>query len=195
MSIARISVAGIRFVAAAGIRVRFARIRVLFALARVRVRVLFALALALASVRVGFAIAGIRVLFALALARVRLGFRIRSVVPARVAVGLRRIAYTGNRLAYREGYALLRDHLDQRSVGVGVVGHVRLVGLDLDQRLALLHLAALVDEPFQDRALLHRVRQPGHHHFARHHTSPNVASTASTTSFSCGIAACSSGFE
>ena len=38
--------------------------------------------------------------------------------------------------------ALLGDDLDQRAVGVGLVGHVRLVGLDLDQLLAARDLVA-----------------------------------------------------
>src|SRR4051794_23785218 len=124
----------------------------------------------------------------------RLVLGVRVAVVARSAA-LRRVADLRDRLADRERVALLREDLDERAVAVGVVGHVRLVGLDLDQRLALLDLAALLDEPLQDRALLHRVGQPRHHHLGGHQASPNVDRTAFTISSSPGIAACSSGFE
>ena len=61
-----------------------------------------------------------------------------------------------------ERVALARHHLQQHAVGVGVVGHVGLVGLDLHQRRAALHLAADLHEPLEHGALLHRVGQPGH---------------------------------
>ena len=45
---------------------------------------------------------------------------------------------------------------------VGLVGHVGLVGLDLDELLAALDLVPVGLQPLEDRALLHRVGQAGH---------------------------------
>ena len=98
-------------------------------------------------------------------------------------------------LADRERVALLGQHLHQHAVGVGLVGHVGLVGLDLHERLAALHLAALLHEPLEHRALLHGVGQARHRDVAGHQTSLKVARAACTTCSSCGNAACSSGLE
>jgi hypothetical protein len=57
--------------------------------------------------------------------------------------------------------ALLGDDL-QHAVRVGLVGHRGLVGLDLGELVAALDLVAVLLEPAQDRALLHRVGQAGH---------------------------------
>ena len=75
---------------------------------------------------------------------------------------LARLADARDQLADGERVALLGHDLDQRAVGVGLVGHVGLVRLDLHERLAALDLAALLDQPLEDRALLHRVGQAGH---------------------------------
>ena len=71
-----------------------------------------------------------------------------------------------------KGLPLSGNDLQQHPVRVGVVGHVRLVGLDLHQRLAALHLAARLHEPLEHGALLHRVGQPRHHDVARHARRP-----------------------
>ena len=98
----------------------------------------------------------------------------------------------------RQRVALGGDDLEHAG-GVGLVGHRRLVGLDLDELLAALHLVAVGLEPLQDRALLHRVGQAGHddvgHGVAAPRRSRKVASAASTTCGSCGKAICSSGLE
>jgi len=120
-----------------------------------------------------------------------------GLVPA-AALGLAGVADPGDHLADLERVALLGHDLDEDAVGVGVVGHVGLVGLDLDERLAALDLAALVDEPLEHGALLHRVREAGHRDVAGHASpqrSRNVARAACTTCSGCGNAACSSGFE
>ena len=88
----------------------------------------------------------------------------RLPVPARLA----RVADARDHLADGERVALLSQDLDQRAVAVGVVGHVGLVRLDLHERLAALDLAALVHEPLQHRALLHRVGQARHRDVAGH---------------------------
>ena len=90
--------------------------------------------------------------------------RRRLAVSARLA----RVADARDRLADRQRVALLGHDLDQRAVGVGVVGHVGLVGLDLHERLAALDLAALLDQPLEDGALLHRVGQARHRDVAGH---------------------------
>ena len=50
----------------------------------------------------------------------------------------------------------------EHAVGVGLVGHVGLVGLDLDELLAALDLVPVGLQPLEDRALLHGVGQAGH---------------------------------
>ena len=52
--------------------------------------------------------------------------------------------------------------ISQRAVLVGLVRHVGLVGLDLDQLVPAGDLVAVGLEPLEDRALLHRVGQAGH---------------------------------
>jgi hypothetical protein len=81
---------------------------------------------------------------------------------------LPRLADPRDHLADRQRGALLGDDLDQGAAGVGLVDHVRLVGLDLDQLLALRHLVPDRLQPAQDRPLLHRVGQAGHDDFRRH---------------------------
>jgi PAS domain S-box-containing protein len=56
----------------------------------------------------------------------------------------------------------LLGHDRQRPVLVGLVGHVGLVRLDLDELLASLDLVPVGLQPLEDRALLHRVGQAGH---------------------------------
>jgi hypothetical protein len=46
--------------------------------------------------------------------------------------------------------------------------HRRLVGLDLGEDVAGLHLIAFLDQPFGERALLHRGAEGGHLEFDRH---------------------------
>src|SRR3954447_23730365 len=70
---------------------------------------------------------------------------------------LTRLTDASDDLAQRHRLALGHDDLEQRAIGVGLVRHVGLVGLDLAERLAALHLAALLDDPLEDRALLHGV--------------------------------------
>src|SRR4029077_4524683 len=78
---------------------------------------------------------------------------------------------------------------------IGLVGHVRLVGLDFNQLLADCHLLAHPLQPGEDRPLLHRVREPGHDDVG-HQRAPSSASNAAlTTCSSCGIAACSRRLE
>ena len=66
-----------------------------------------------------------------------------------------------DRLADRERVALLGHDLERPRL-VGLVGHVGLVRLDLDELLALGDLVAVGLEPLEDRALLHGVGQAGH---------------------------------
>ena len=82
--------------------------------------------------------------------------------PALAArLGRRALADSRDHLADREGRALLGHDL-QRPLVVGLVGHRGLVGLDLDELVALGHLVAGRLEPLEDRALLHGVGQPRH---------------------------------
>ena len=53
--------------------------------------------------------------------------------------------------------------------------HRRLVGLDLGQNLARLHLVAFLHQPFGQRAFFHRGRQRGHQYFGCHDLSPPQA--------------------
>ena len=84
------------------------------------------------------------------------------LLPARVLGGLRGAAADRrDRLADRERVALLGHDLERAGL-VGLIGHVGLVGLDLDQLVAAGDLVPVGLEPLQDRALLHRVGQAGH---------------------------------
>ena len=65
------------------------------------------------------------------------------------------VSPTGERVALL-GHDLERPRL------VGLVGHVGLVRLDLDELFALGDLVAVGLEPLEDRALFHRVGQAGH---------------------------------
>ena len=78
---------------------------------------------------------------------------------------------------------------------VGLVDHVRLVGLDLDQLVADRDLVADALQPAQDRPLLHRVGEPRHDDLAPSATALQGRSAALTTCSACGIAACSMRFE
>ena len=84
---------------------------------------------------------------------------LRRVVSADGAVAA--AADRRDRRADGERVALLGDDL-QRPLLVGLVRHVGLVGLDLDELLALGDLVPVGLEPLEDRALLHRVGQAGH---------------------------------
>ena len=70
-------------------------------------------------------------------------------------------ADTRDRLADGERGALGGRDLED-PLGLGLVGHRRLVGLDLDEVLALGDRLSVVDEPAEDRPVLHRIREPGH---------------------------------
>jgi hypothetical protein len=59
---------------------------------------------------------------------------------------------------------LADDDLEQRPGHIGLVAHVRLVGLDLDQLLADGDLVADLLAPRQHRPLLHRVGEARHGH-------------------------------
>ena len=69
-----------------------------------------------------------------------------------VAGGLAGLADARDHLADRQRGALLGDDLDQRPGGVGLVDHVRLVGLDLDQLVADRDLVA--DSDFIQRRIV-----------------------------------------
>ena len=69
----------------------------------------------------------------------------------------------------------------QRALRRGLVGHRRLVGLDLDQLLADGDRVAVLLEPAEDRALLHRVRQARHRdlgHGIRSRAAPTIVSAS-----------------
>ena len=96
-----------------------------------------------------------------------------GLLRGRVVLGrrLRAVAEPRDRLADRQRVALLR-HDRERAVGVGLVGHVGLVRLDLDELFPALDLVPVGLQPLEDRALLHRVGQAGHRDIghARHST-------------------------
>ena len=90
----------------------------------------------------------------------------RPAAPRRLlavvgAAALGAVAELRDRLADRERVPLLGDDAEH-AVGVGLVGHVGLVGLDLDELLAALDLVPVGLQPLEDRALLHGVGQAGH---------------------------------
>ena len=60
------------------------------------------------------------------------------------------------------GRPVVDDDLLEHAFGLGLVDHRRLVGLDLDERLAAGDLVPRALEPGEDRRLLHRVRQSRH---------------------------------
>ncbi len=91
----------------------------------------------------------------------------RGAVPGRL---LSCLAHARDHLADRQGVSLLGEGLDQGAGGGRLVDHVGLVGLDLDQLLAERDLVAGRLHPAKDRALLHRVREPGHDDVLRHWT-------------------------
>ncbi len=82
--------------------------------------------------------------------------------------GLARHADDRDRGADGGGLPVADEDLEQRPVGLGLVGHRRLVGLDLGDRVAAGHAGADRDEPGDDGPLLHRVGQAGHENFGRH---------------------------
>src|SRR5262249_54210743 len=95
----------------------------------------------------------------------------------------------------RQRLPLLSQYFDEHPIGIRLIRHVRLVGLDLDQGLATLYLAARLHDPLQDGALLHGVGQARHEDVGGHQRSLNRDSAACTTCSSGGNAACSSGLE
>ncbi len=115
--------------------------------------------------------------------------------PRPSAWSLSRIPDPRDRRPDRQRLALLRQDLRQRPRHVAFVGHVRLVGLDLDQLVADRDLVPDLLQPLQDRPLLHRVREPRHDDVGHQIDPSSAASAALTTCSSCGIAACSSRFE
>ena len=99
-------------------------------------------------------------LVARVLLRLLLLLGLRLLVLAGV-IPLGAVAEPRDRLADRQRVALLGDDAEH-AVGVGLVGHVGLVGLDLDELLAAFDLVPVGLQPLEDRALLHRVGQAGH---------------------------------
>ena len=67
----------------------------------------------------------------------------------------------GDRRAKRERFAL-GDKPVHYARGLGLVGHRRLVGLDLDEVLPGCDELPVRPEPANDRPFLHRVGQPRH---------------------------------
>jgi hypothetical protein len=192
----RVAVLGVRLVLGLVLGLTL-RVRVALGLRRLGLLGVFLVAGAFVLGLVAVVLGGLGLLIAVAV-RVRVLLVPRRLLIPAARLGLALLADAGDHLADREGVALLGHDLDEDAVGVGVVGHVGLVRLDLHERLAALDLAALLDQPLQDRALFHRVRQAGHRHVAGHappYTSRKVASAACTTCSGCGNAACSSGFE
>src|SRR3954447_15854642 len=98
-----------------------------------------------------------------AVGRVRVALRARLLLrlAARLGRAAAALADARDDLADRERRALVGDDLE-RSVGVGLVRHRGLVGLDLDELVALRDVVALRLEPLEDRPLLHRVGEAGH---------------------------------
>src|SRR3954469_7561848 len=131
---------------------------VLFGLRLLRVLLVAALVLGLALLVGGLrrraaAIGGVVALGA----RLLLGLLLPGALRRRAAA----LADARDDLADREGRALVGDDLE-RAVGVRLVGHRRLVGLDLDELFALRDVVALRLQPLEDRALLHGVGQARH---------------------------------
>jgi hypothetical protein len=87
--------------------------------------------------------------------------------------------------ANRQRITLAGDDLDQISVGVRLEDHVCLVALDLDQFVTRPDLVPLGLQPLQNRAFLHRVREPRHEYLVRHGQS---RSSAAPTMLSASIA-------
>ena len=122
----------------------------------------------------------------------RFAFRRRAVAGRLLPC----LAHPRDHLADRQRVALGGQGLDQGPAGGRLVDHVGLVGLDLDQLLAERDLVAGRLQPAQDRALLHRVREPRHDDVLGHYYSApsSVANAALTTCSGCGMAACSMRF-
>jgi hypothetical protein len=72
----------------------------------------------------------------------------------------------GDRRADGNSLALSGKDLEQPAVVLGFVAHRRLVGLDLDERLATREGGPGLDEPLQDDPLLHGVGEAGHRQVA-----------------------------
>jgi hypothetical protein len=74
-----------------------------------------------------------------------------------------------DRCADLHAFTALRDQdLRDRALVDRFELHRRLVGLDLGEDVAGLHLVAFLDQPFGERALLHGRRKRGHLEFNRH---------------------------
>ena len=94
----------------------------------------------------------------------------RRVVSSRARARLRRFgrprrsasAHHRDRGCRSPGSRPPGEDLGQGAGDVGLVGHVRLVGLDFDQLLADRDLVADLLQPGEDRPLLHRVGEAGH---------------------------------
>ncbi len=111
------------------------------------------------------------------------GLRLRRA-PGRAALGERdgrlragegrEVVDQADRLPHPQPAA--RRHEDAHDAGLRrLVGHRRLVGLDLRDLLALRHGLAVADQPRDDRALLHGVGEPGHDKFHGHGPGPYPA--------------------
>ncbi len=88
--------------------------------------------------------------------------------PATRPGPLRSLAEQGDQRSDPDALSLRSAQLQHHASGLRLVHHARLVGFDLDERLPLVDIVPGSHEPLQDRALLHRVRQPGHDDFESH---------------------------
>ena len=78
--------------------------------------------------------------------------------------------------------SLVGNDLDQRPGRVGLIDHVGLVGLDLDQLVPDDDLIPDGLHPAENGPLLHRVGQPRHHDVSRHrYLAPTVVSSTALT--------------
>src|SRR5918994_769783 len=86
---------------------------------------------------------------------------VAALVAGRRLVVVAALADLRDRRAHGQGVALLGDDLERPGL-VGLVRHVGLIRLDLDELLAALHGVAVRLQPLEDRALFHGVGQAGH---------------------------------
>src|SRR5450756_1687926 len=85
---------------------------------------------------------------------------------------LARLANRSDRLAHGDRFTLRGQDLQKGSRSEGLYLNIDLVGFDLRDRLALLHLIALVFDPAQDLPLGHVIPHLGHQHVCGRHQTP-----------------------